>query len=114
MRFNRNVSPELQAVLLEQLEEYKKEMKMSRKELRELYEWVSKGKSPYENGNYYCHDNGCPMDFVSALRFDKELMEMREIYITEAEDIGFIPQDDSKKTFVTWPTSFETDEELPF
>jgi len=110
MRFNRNVSPELQEVLLEQLEKYKKEMKMNRKELSELHKWVAQGNGPYENGDYYYSEDGYPMDFVNALRFGEELVEMKEIYITETDDIGFVPQDDSEKQ----PASYVADEEPPF
>jgi len=114
MRFNRNVSPELREALLEQLKEYKKEMKMSRSELSELNKWVSEGHSPYENGDFYYFEGGYPMDFVSALRFDRELIEMKEIYNTETESIVFIPQEASARSAADRQTTNETDEELPF
>lgn len=40
---------------------------------RELHEWVAKGRSPYDNGDYICGAGGYPLDFISALRAEKEL-----------------------------------------
>ena len=31
--------------------------------------------SPYDNGDYIYSENGCPMDFVSAMRFQDEMYE---------------------------------------
>ena len=44
-------------------------------ELRELEKWVASGRSPYDNGDYIYSENGCPMDFVSAMRFQDEMYE---------------------------------------
>ena len=32
-------------------------------------------RSPYDNGDYIYSENGCPMDFVSAMRFQDEMYE---------------------------------------
>ena len=37
--------------------------------------WVASGRSPYDNGDYIYSENGCPMDFVSAMRFQDEMYE---------------------------------------
>ena len=48
---------------------------MSKEECRELHEWVAKGRSPYDNGDYICGAGGYPLDFISALRAEKELQD---------------------------------------
>ena len=78
MRFNKNVPQALQAILVEQLNEYELGFKdMSKEERKLLHEWVKNGNSPYENGDYVCDDNCQPMDFVNTLRFWED---MRECY----------------------------------
>lgn len=52
MRFRKNVSAEHREFLQEQLKQYKKEMIMTKDELRELEKWVASGRSPYDNGDY--------------------------------------------------------------
>lgn len=71
MRFKKNVPAELREILREQLKQYKKEIEMTREELHDLEEWVSSGRSPYENGDYICTEGGYPMDFISAERLQK-------------------------------------------
>lgn len=75
MRFRKNVPAEHREFLQEQLKQYKKEMTMSKDELRELEKWVAIGRSPYDNGDYIYSENGCPMYFVSAMRFQDEMYE---------------------------------------
>ena len=48
---------------------------MSKEECRELHEWVAKGRSSYDNSNYICGAGGYPLDFISALRAEKELQD---------------------------------------
>lgn len=75
MRFTKGVTREAQELLLEQLKEYEANTPMSKEERKELYKWVSEGRSPYDNGDYICWDGGIPLDFVSALRAEKELRD---------------------------------------
>ena len=76
MKFSSSVPFEWQEMLLKQLKEYERGFKdMTRKERHLLHMWVRKGNSPYENGDYVCDDNCRPMDFVSTLRFWKEMQE---------------------------------------
>ena len=42
---------------------------------KELHKWVASGRSPYDNGDYIYGENGWPMDFVSAMRFEADQME---------------------------------------
>lgn len=51
MRFRKNVPAEHREFLQEQLKQYKKEMTMTKNELRELEKWVASGRSPYDE--YY-------------------------------------------------------------
>ena len=46
---------------------------MGREERKELHNWVAKGRSPYDNGGYIGGAGGFPLDFISALRTEKEL-----------------------------------------
>lgn len=75
MRFHKNVPQENREILKEQLKKYEKEMAMTSDERRELHKWVARGRSPYDNGDFIYAENGCPMDFVSALRFVDEQLE---------------------------------------
>ena len=73
---------------------------MTKDELRELKKWVASGRSPYDNGDYIYSENGCPMDFVSAMRFQDEMYEWwmslseeereqdRNLFITGATGCG--------------------------
>ena len=45
MRFRKNVPAEHREFLQEQLKQYKKEITMSKDELRELEKWVASGRS---------------------------------------------------------------------
>ena len=49
-----------------------------------LHEWVAKGRSPYDNGDYICGAGGYPLDFISALRAEKELQDWFDS-LSEAE-----------------------------
>ena len=40
-----------------------------------MEKWVASGRSPYDNGDYIYSENGCPMDFVSAMPFQDEMYE---------------------------------------
>lgn len=85
MRFNKNVPQALQAILVEQLNEYEHSFKdMSKEERKLLHEWVKNGNSPYENGDYVCDDNCQPMDFVNTLRFWEDIRESNDS-LTEDE-----------------------------
>lgn len=122
MRFHKNVPQENRDFLTGQLKRYEKEMAMTSEERRELHKWVARGRSPYENGDYVCGENGCPMDFVSALRFMDEQMEWfaslseeekdalqnnNEFqYDTQTEEPVFCMSE-----YISMP---ESDEELPF
>jgi len=89
MRFNKNVPQALQAILVEQLNEYEHSFKdMSKEERKLLHEWVKNGNSPYENGDYVCDDNCHPMDFVNTLRFWEEMNEYYDS-LTEEEKREF-------------------------
>ena len=75
MRFKKNVPVENRMFLREELKKYRKEMSLTEEEVHELEQWVSLGNSPYDNGDYIYTDQGYPMDFVNAMRFQKEQYE---------------------------------------
>ena len=68
MRFTKNVSKDVQELLLEELKEYESSFQMTKKERQALHEWVASGHSPYTNDYNYCTGGGYPIDFVSAMR----------------------------------------------
>ena len=84
MRLHKNIPQEVRAFLQAQLKEYEANTPMSKEERRELHEWVAKGRSPYDNGDYICGAGGYPLDFISALRAEKELQDWFDS-LSEAE-----------------------------
>lgn len=44
-------------------------------ELAALKEWVADGNDPYDNPSLYYDESGWLMDFISALRFERERIE---------------------------------------
>lgn len=84
MRFRKKVPAEVREVLKEQLRKYKKNMTMTKEELHELESWVAAGNSPFNNGDFIYEENGWPMDFVSAMRFVRDMMdELNESSVEE-------------------------------
>ena len=89
MKFQKNVSAENRVLLKKQFDDYKKEVCMTREELRELTKWVSEGNSPYDNGDYIYTEYGVPMDFISALCFQKEHLKwLRRLPADEQENVA--------------------------
>ena len=95
MRFYKNVPQENREFLAEQLKKYEKEMAMTSAERKELHKWVASGRSPYDNGDYICGENGWPMDFVSAMRFVNEQLEWFES-LSEEEKESLLHKNESQ------------------
>lgn len=72
MRFYKHVKRVNRELLEKQFKEYVREIPMSKKEIRELREWVADGNSPYDNDFYLCDEYANPLDFISAFRIMKE------------------------------------------
>ena len=62
MRFQKNVSQEIRAILSNDLRRYVNEVPMNARERSELREWVQSGRSPYDNGWHIATDAGIPRD----------------------------------------------------
>ena len=122
MRFHKNVPQENRELLTAQLKQYEKEMPMTSEERRELHKWVASGRSPYDNGDYIYGDNGYPLDFVSAMRFEEEQMEWFQNLSEEEQNAlcskNAPPYDASQDDIVFLVSSFadelNLDDELPF
>lgn len=122
MRFHKNVPQENRELLTEQLRQYEKEMRMNADERKALHKWVASGRSPYDNGDYICSDGGYPLDFVSALRFEKEQMEWYQSLSEEEKEqlvsgsIEYNPEMDEIMVNCSKYYHYQTDpdEELPF
>lgn len=102
MKFNKNVPWENREVLAAQLKRYEKEVDMTNNERKELHKWVAAGHSPYDNGDYICNENGWPMDFVNAMRFEKEQLEWFQ-NLTE----------EKKQELISGTTGYDTESEEP-
>ena len=119
MRFHKNVPLEHREILTEQLKKYEKEMAMTSEERKELHKWVASGRSPYDNGDYIYGENGWPMDFVSALRFEADQMEWFAS-LSEEEKQALQGKSQQYDTELDEPISMFAgsfgleDEELPF
>jgi len=75
MRFHKNVPQKNREYLKGLLAKYEPETAMSEPERQELYEWVAKGRSHYEHGDYVFESNGGLLDFVTARRAVEEQLE---------------------------------------
>lgn len=102
MRFHRHVKQEVRIFLLEQLKEYEANTPMSKEERKELHDWVAKGRSPYDNGDYICGSGGYPLDFISALRAERELRDWFDSLSEEEKE--------TEKKGYCYQYSTETDE----
>lgn len=71
MKFNKHISPELQDLLITQLEEYIKTTPMTKKESRAVWEWVRDGHSVYENMSGAFYDGQVPVEFLTEWREDE-------------------------------------------
>jgi len=112
MKFHKNVPKENREYLKELLANYEKETAMSCSERQELYEWVAKGRSPYENGDYVCGGNGDPLDFITALRDVKEQLEWFQS-LNEEEQRELLPRSEPQKDGLL-KDDIDNIEELPF
>ena len=122
MRFHKKVPQENRELLTEQLKQYEKDMQMTSEGRQEVYKWVASGRSPYDNGDYIYTDNGCPLDFVSAMRFEEEQIEWFQ-NLSEEEKNALssqnTPQYDTLQDDIvflasTFADELNLDDELPF
>lgn len=122
MRFYKNVPQENREFLKEQLKKYEKEMAMTSDERKELHKWVAKGRSPYDNGDYICGENGWTMDFISAMRFVNEQLEWFKSLSEEEKEVLLHKNEPQYDTHSDEPIigmnfglrDLYPDEELPF
>lgn len=122
MKFQKNISQEVRTFLLEQLKEYEADTPMTKEERKELHEWVAKGRSPYDNGDYICGAGGYPLDFISALRAEKELQEWfdnlsEEEKAAERQDYSYQYATETDEPYFDMPIFQMTDledDDLPF
>ena len=68
MRFSKKITADQKEYLAELLQQYEERTPMNSEERAELRQWVMDGNSPYDNGWNLCDEDGCPLDFVSAIR----------------------------------------------
>lgn len=106
MKFQNSVPKELQALLINDLKQYEKEVPMSTEEAQELQQWVQAGNSPYDNGWYITTEYGAPMDYISAKRILESGACLVAEYDTANDNPILIIQDEQDED--------TTDEDLPF
>jgi len=80
-----------QEMLQQQLKEYEKGMKLSKKERQALHFWVKAGHSPYENDSFFGN-----LDYISALRLEKENPKVKYSYDTLSDDFYLEIVDDEE------------------
>lgn len=68
MRFRKKVPAEKRELLEKQYKEYISKVKMTSEEKHALKEWVSGGRSPFDNPDSIYTSDGYPMDFAGAMR----------------------------------------------
>ena len=90
VKFQKHVKRGVREYLKQQLKEYESKTQMSKEERLLLHEWVSTGRSPYENGDYIYGAGGL-LDFISAHSTMPEIMDNPEKipvhYDTFSDDI---------------------------
>lgn len=89
MRFYKHVKRANRELLEKQFKEYVRENPMSKKEIRELREWVADGHSPYDNDFDFCNEYMIPFDYITASRLmdDSEGYRISSQYNTQTDSI---------------------------
>ena len=72
MRFSKKITAARKEYLANLLRQYEERTPMNSEERAELRQWVMEGNSPYDNGWYLCDEDGCPLDFVYAMRIAQD------------------------------------------
>lgn len=93
IKFKKKIPDQLKAVLEQDLEECEKRMNLSKKEKKLLKEWVSSGRSPYDNDIGICNEYGWPIDFVTALRMQKQTQSMTVEYQQDTGEPAYVISD---------------------
>ena len=66
-------------LLTKELKEYEAITEMTTEERAALHDWVADSNSVYENGYCYSKENGKPMAFLDAYRYNQEVLQTLEI-----------------------------------
>jgi len=70
------VDKSIKAFLRKELREYMGTIgHITADEKKDLLEWVEDGNSVYSNPAIISDDNGCPMDYINARRFEIDMYE---------------------------------------
>lgn len=111
MKFQKRVPREIRDMLTKQLADYERGMKMTAAERKALHEWVSSGRSPYDNDMQIYGDYG-PLDYISAMRLMvDENVVLDTFYDMQTDEVVFrVNMDDETQT----DEGIQTDDELPF
>ncbi len=62
-------------MILRELREFENTYPMTLSERKEVHKWVSDGNCIHTNPWFRSYENGCEMNYLDALRFEKELYE---------------------------------------
>ena len=93
IKFRKKLPEHLKAVLEHDFNEYEKRMNLSKKERKLLKEWVSSGRSPYDNDIGICNRYGWPVDFVTALRMQNQTQSMTVEYQPDTGEPVYVISD---------------------
>lgn len=91
MRFYKHVKRANRELLEKQFKEFIRTNTLSKKEIRELREWVANGHSPYDNNLDFCNEYMIPFDYITASRLmdDSGGYHVTCHYNTQTESIAF-------------------------
>ena len=62
-------------MIRQELRDFENTYPMTLIERKEVHKWVSDGNSIYTNPWYWYYENGNEMNYLDALKFEKELYE---------------------------------------
>lgn len=66
---------ERKKMIRQELRDFENTYPMTLIERKEVHKWVSDGNSIYTNPWYWYYENGNEMNYLDALKFEKELYE---------------------------------------
>jgi len=83
---------EYMALLSRELEEYKAKIDdMTVAEHKDLRKWVADGYSPYENPCLLYSEDGCIMDYITAIRINEDMENNPDEYSWGSNSDDSIP-----------------------
>ena len=81
---------ERKSILKKELKEYEAKIgTITAEEREELRNWVSGGNSPYDNPCLLYEECGHPMDFITAIRINEDMINNPSDYVYSTKNTAF-------------------------